>query len=180
MIASAHFAAGIVVGLSTDHVVHRRFVRVAIAFAAAVVMHLLMDAVPHSDYDLVSPSAIPLLIAGEVLVVGTIAVVLLRNRLTHHWRSCVAAGLLGSVVPDAKFIAPLILSPHHATLVEYYGNRLHGPFHASPTSPVIGMSTQVLCTLILLASFRAFPHAGVRPSAAGNLRHVEEATTDLH
>jgi len=157
MIASAHLAAGIVIGLSTARLVHARFVRVAFAFAAAVVMHLLMDAVPHSDYDLVSRSAIPLLIAGEVVVVGTIAVVLLRNRLTPHWRSCVAAGLLGSVLPDAKFIAPFILSPHYATLVEYYGNQLHGPFHASPTSPAIGMTTQVLCTLFLLASFRAFP-----------------------
>jgi len=157
MIASAHLAAGIVIGLSTARLVHARFVRVAFAFAAAVVMHLLMDAVPHSDYDLVSRSVIPLVIAGEIVVVAALAAVLLRNRLMPHWRPCVAAGLFGSAIPDAKFIAPFVLSPHNAMLVEHYGNRLHGPFHSAATAPAIGMTTQVLCTLILLASLAAFP-----------------------
>jgi hypothetical protein len=161
MIASAHFAAGIVIGLSSDRVVHGRFARVAAAFAAGVVMHLLMDAVPHSDYDLVSLSAIPLVIACEVVFVGAVALVLLQGRLTPHWRSCVAAGLLGSTLPDVKFIAPFLLSPHNASLVEYYGNRLHGPFHTAATDLAIGMTTQVLCTLILLASLAVLPRARV-------------------
>jgi len=159
MIASAHFAAGVVIGLASAHVVRSRSAGAAVAFGTAAVVHFLMDAVPHSDYGSLARSNLPFMVGGEAILVGAIAAILLRRRLTLHWRSCVAAGLFGSVLPDAKFVAPFVLSEHNAALVEYYGNRLHDPFHAGATSTLLGMTAQVLCTLILLASLRMFPSA---------------------
>ena len=156
MIASAHLAAGIVIGLSTDYLIGGRIARVAVAFGAGVVMHLLMDAIPHADYFLFPWWWTPYLIMGEFAIVAVIALALLRDRLTPHWRSCIAAGLLGSALPDSKYIAPLFLSHEHALRVEHYLNTLHGPFHRGATS-ALGMTTQVLCAVILLACFAAFP-----------------------
>ena len=69
MIASAHLAAGIVIGLASDHVARRTFTRVSTAFVAGALVHLLMDAVPHSDYDLFPMSTMWFVIAGEFLAV---------------------------------------------------------------------------------------------------------------
>ena len=157
MIASAHFAAGILIGLSSDRLVRGRVARVAVALGAAVVMHFAMDAVPHGDYHFFEPALVPFVVVGEALLVVVIATFLLRNRATPHWRECVAAGLLGSVLPDSKFIAPYLLSPHNAILVEYYGNRVHRPFHASADYTAFGMATQVLCTVLLIAALAALP-----------------------
>ena len=156
MIASAHLAAGIVIGLSTDHLLRGRIARVAIAFVVGVVMHLLMDAVPHADYFLFPWWWTPYLIMGEIAIVGVVAVVLLRDRLTPHWPSSIAAGLLGSVLPDSKYFAPFLLSARDANLVEHYGNMLHAPFHRGATT-ALGMTTQVLCAVLLLACFAVFP-----------------------
>ena len=92
MIASAHLAAGIVIGLASDHVARGTFTRVSTAFAAGVVVHLLMDAVPHSDYDLFPMSTMWFVIAGEFLAVLIITAIVLRDRLTPHWLQSVAAG----------------------------------------------------------------------------------------
>ena len=147
MIASAHLAAGIVIGLASDHVARRTFTRVSTAFAAGALVHLLMDAVPHSDYDLFPMSTMWFVIAAIVL----------RNRLKPHSLQSIAAGLLGSVLPDAKFIAPFFLSTSHAALVETYGNRLHAPFHATANSAVLGMVSQLSFTTLLLVVMAAFP-----------------------
>jgi len=163
MIASAHFAAGIVIGLSSNRLIRGRFTRVVVAFGAAVVMHLLMDAVPHSDYHQFHWRLTPYLIVGEAILVAVVAGILLRHRLTSHWPECITAGLLGSVLPDAKFVAPFFLSAHNANLVKYYGNRLHAPFHSSANA-ALGMTTQVLCTVLLLAAFAAFPLNRQKPS----------------
>ena len=157
MIASAHLTAGIVIGLASDHVARRTFTRVSTAFVAGVVVHLLMDAVPHSDYDLFPMSIMWYVIAGEFLAVFVIAAIVLRNRLKPHSLQSIAAGLLGSVLPDAKFIAPFFLPASSARLVEHYGNRLHAPFHATANSAVLGMATQLSCTILLLVMLAAFP-----------------------
>jgi len=157
MIASAHLAAGIVIGLASDHVARGTFTRISAAFVTGVIVHLLMDAVPHSDYDLFPVSTMWFVIAGEFLAVLIIAAIVLRDRLTPHWLQSVAAGLLGSVLPDAKFIAPFFLPASSARLVESYGNRLHNPFHASANSAVFGMVTQLSCTILLLVVMTAFP-----------------------
>ena len=157
MIASAHLAAGIVIGLASDHVARGTFTRISAAFVTGVIVHLLMDAVPHSDYDLFPMSTMWFVIAGEFLAVLIIAAIVLRDRLTPHWLQSVAAGLLGSVLPDAKFIAPFFLSTSHAALVETYGNRLHAPFHATANSAVLGMVSQLSFTTLLLVVMAAFP-----------------------
>ena len=156
MIASAHFAAGIVVGLASDRVIRGRFALVAVAFAAAFVVHFLMDAIPHSDYHFFAWRTVPFIIVGEAFLVAVIAALLLRHRATPQWPECIAAGLLGSAIPDAKFIAPFVLSAHNAALVEYYGNRLHHPFHSSADT-AFGMATQVVCAVLLLLALAAFP-----------------------
>lgn len=157
MIASAHFAAGIIIGIASDRVVRGRIARVSVAFGAAIVMHFMMDAIPHTDYHFFPPASVPVLVVGETLMVAVIAGWLLRSRLTPHWRECVAAGLIGSALPDVKFIAPYLLSPYNAILVEYYGNKLHRPFHASADYTAFGMATQVICAILLLAMLAAFP-----------------------
>jgi hypothetical protein len=159
MIASAHFAAGTVVGMASAHFARSRFAQVAIAFGTGVAVHLLMDAVPHSDYELLPTQYVPFVIVGEGLVVLVFAFMALRNRVKSGWRPAIVAGVLGSALPDAKFIAPYLLPTSVAGLIREYGNRLHEPFHASAAPALLGMVTQVSCTILLLGTLALFPRS---------------------
>lgn len=157
MIASAHVAAGAVVGMASAYAVKHRFARLALATGMAVVVHFLMDAIPHSDYAAL-PRPIVLVVATcEILAASAIAWCVLRTRLTSDWPVYMSAGLLGSLLPDIKFAAPLLLPGHVARLVEQFGDRLHEPFHASASSLAAGMAAQFFCTALLLALLTLFP-----------------------
>jgi len=163
VIASAHFAAAVAVGMASAYALKTRLGRVALAFVSGFVLHLLMDAVPHSDYAGLSTSAIRALVPCEMVVVGAAAAYVLRHRLMRHWPEYLSAGLLGSVLPDVKFVAKIVLSDRDANLVEYYFDRLHVPFHTTANSVALGVTTQIVCAVLLLALLNVFPRTQYRP-----------------
>lgn len=136
--------------------------RFGAAFTLAVASHLLLDAIPHSDYGSLSRPAMGILVALESVVVGASAAFILRHRLLPHWPEYLLPGLFGSALPDAKFIAPVLLSDRNARLVESYGNRFHEGIHAAPTSLAVGVTNEVVCAILLLVCLYAFPVAAKR------------------
>jgi hypothetical protein len=156
MIASAHVAAGVVIGVIAARLMRWPAGRIAAAFAASVLVHLEMDAIPHSDYHTLSWTGMLVVVALELNLVGIVAYHLLRHRLPPQGLWSVAAGVFGSALPDAKFMAPLLPS-ELARLVQSSGDRLHHAIHAAPTSLAYGMMTQVSCAVLLIAALLLFP-----------------------
>lgn len=126
-------------------------VRVVVAFVTGFVLHVLMDAIPHSDYHRLSRPWVLIAVGAEAALVGAFAAWQLGSRVIAQWRGPIVSAWLGSVVPDVKFVALLVLPPQYARTVELYGDRLHAHFHAAPVAVTTGMSTQLVCTITLLA-----------------------------
>lgn len=162
MIASVHVAAGIVIGTASLRLIPARATRIVVAFAAGFLAHLLMDGIPHSHYESLPLGVVLLIVILEFAAVTSIAALLLRRRLPPDWRAPMAAAVLGSSLPDAKFGAALLLNPELAEQVRSIGDSMHAPFHAGPTSLSAGMTTQLLALVLLLALMRA-----IRPSSTG-------------
>lgn len=170
MIASAHIAAGFVAGMAGAYATRNRVLRLAAAFTLAFVLHFQLDAIPHSDYAGLPRSALGVVASLEVAAVCAIGMYILRRRLLLHWPEFLFAGLSGSVLPDARFLAPIVLSDRNARLVEYYGNRLHEGLHAGTTSLALGLAAELVSTILLLACLYAFPRTEYRlgrPITAG-------------
>jgi hypothetical protein len=157
VIASAHFAAGVVIGVAGARFLRWRVGRIVVAFALGVILHLQMDAIPHADYHGVVGRPLMAIVALESMSIMAIAFRILRDRLTPGWAGSVAAGVIGSALPDVKFIAPLILPAELAQRATAIGERLHHAIHAGPTSFGVGMTTQLAATLLFLALLYAFP-----------------------
>lgn len=122
------------------------------AFVTGFVVHVLMDAIPHSDYPGLSRSWVVFVVGVETAIVGAFAAWQLGPRAIALWRGPIVAGLLGSVVPDVKFVALLVLPAQYARTFEVYGDRLHAHFHAAPVAVLPGMTTQLVCTIGLLVT----------------------------
>jgi hypothetical protein len=76
---------------------------------------------------------------------------LIRSRRWPGWHHAIPAAVAGAMMPDVKFLR-YFLPPRAAALVYEIGDRFHAPFHASPTSVTIGLSLEIVCTLILLGA----------------------------
>ena len=157
MIASAHLAAGLVIGTAASHFMRWRPGSVVASFAAGVLLHLAMDHVPHADYNGIVGSPLRVIVALESIATFAIAFLILRRRVSPGWMAPTIAGLLGSSLPDVKFVAPLLLPDEYARRATDIGERLHYAIHASPTSLAFGMTTQLVATVVLLAMLAAFP-----------------------
>jgi hypothetical protein len=152
LIASAHVAAGAVAGLVASRLTDHRLGRIILAFVLGVVSHVVLDGIPHSDYAPLS-SPLRLWIAfGETLVtLALVALITLRRRAPNA-AEYLLSGIAGSILPDAKSIVALFVTPALTERVATYGNRFHALFHApAPESPVVGLTVEVACTLSLLA-----------------------------
>lgn len=166
MIASAHVAAGVVAGMGGAYLPVSRILRIVAAFSLGILSHVVLDAIPHSDYRMVAPSAIVWVALCETVAIGASAGYLLRHRLIPHWPGYLLAGLAGSNLPDAKFAAIAMLPESIAQSVERYGDAFHSPFHASPMSePLLGLGIEVACTVVLLAALTTFPRVLARSDA---------------
>jgi len=158
MIASAHIAAGTVAGMAGIYSSGNRIRRSATAFSLGILSHVVLDAIPHSDYGILVPSTIPWVALCETVGICAIAGYILRQRLMPNWPGYLLAGLVGSSIPDAKFVARILLPERIAQSIEYYGDSFHSLFHAGPMSvPLLGFGIEVACTLVLLAILTAFP-----------------------
>jgi membrane-bound metal-dependent hydrolase YbcI (DUF457 family) len=158
VIASTHIVAGLIVGLATMHVTESRPGRVALGFFLGVVSHMILDAIPHADYGVLPPATVAWIVLGEVVAMSAIGWRLVRHRVRPRSANALVPAMLGAVLPDAKFVAQLVLPRREADVVRLYGDRFHGLFHAAPmTHHVLGQVTQVTTTLVLLLVLSRFP-----------------------
>ena len=125
--------------------------RVATAFALGVLSHVVLDAIPHSDYGSLSRSALLTSVAIEIVATLSLAWYLLRERRLSGLRHVLPAGLAGAMIPDLKF-ARYFLPASAGSWVESVGNRFHAPFHAGPTTVAVGLTFEILCTLLLFGA----------------------------
>ena len=147
LIAAAHVTAGLVVGVGALSA-RTRGLRVAIAFGLGVLSHVVLDAIPHSDYGSLPRSVLLMSVAIEIVATLVIAWYLLRDRRLPGLRYALPAGLAGAMIPDLKF-ARYFLPAQAGSWVERVGNRFHAPFHAGPTTVAIGLTNELICTLVL-------------------------------
>lgn len=150
MIASAHLAAGAVAAAVAVSLGGSRTRRVVTAFVFGVLSHVMLDAVPHSDYEPFPQDRIFAPVLIEVLLISLVLGWILRRRLRMHWPSYLG-GLAGASVPDAKFFARWPMPDRMAALVQDYGNWFHDFFHAPRPALDVGWVTQIVSALILLA-----------------------------
>lgn len=170
MIASAHVAAGFVAGMASAYAARRTPARVAIAFSLGILSHVVMDAIPHSDYAPLDPLVVRWVSMCEIVVTCTVAAFILRRRLTPSWPAYLLPGIAGAVIPDAKFFARMALPKDLAQSVEWYGDYFHSFFHAKPMSrPAIGWAIDIACAIVLLTILTLFP-----PTAPASSRGYSE------
>ena len=150
MIAAAHVTAGLVAGVAALSARTSR-VRVATAFGLGVLSHVVLDAIPHSDYGTLPRTPLLMSVAIEIVVTLALARYLLRGLRVTGLRSALLAGLAGAMMPDVKFLRYFLPAPAAAWLKDV-GDRSHAPFHAEPTSVAIGLTFEILCTLLLFGA----------------------------
>ena len=148
MIASAHIVSGIVCGVVAASA-RTNPSRFAVAFALGLFSHITLDAIPHSDYGQHFGAERMAIVMVEVPAIAALMWFMLRSRWRRAYRVPVAAGLAGSVLPDAKFAFAMFPEPV-ASSAERWGDGFHSWFHAAPTSFQVGMSTQIASLVILL------------------------------
>src|SRR5690349_18660683 len=105
MIASAHVAAGAVVGALAMRLRAPTFVRLVVAMVVGVTLHLAMDAIPHSDYAFVPMGKIPWVGLGEALVACAIVALMARGRFAAGQLLVLIVAVASSMAPDVKFVA---------------------------------------------------------------------------
>ena len=150
MIAAAHVMAGLVAGVAALSA-RTSASRVATAFGLGVLSHVVLDAIPHSDYGSLPRSALLTSVAIEIVATLALAWYLLRERRLPGLRYALPAGLAGAMIPDLKFGRYFLPSPA-ASWVETVGDRFHAPFHAAPTTVAVGLTFEILCTLLLFGA----------------------------
>jgi hypothetical protein len=157
MIASAHIAAGVASGMAAAHLVQRPVPRAAMAFASGVLTHVLLDALPHGDYGELERAPVLAIVIAELITAGIALTRILRHRLTTGWPVSLMAGLAGAALPDLKFVAAFVLSPGGAAAVAAIGDGFHQPFHAGPSPLGVGVTIEVVATLVIVALLTRFP-----------------------
>lgn len=138
-------------------------VGLVVAFVTGFVLHVLMDGIPHSDYHRLSRPWVVITVGVETALIGMFAAWRLGPRWIAQWRGPIVAGLAGSVLPDVKFVALLILPAQYARTIEMYGDRLHAHFHAAPVAVVTGMTTQLVCAIALLVILAVMRPGNAQP-----------------
>jgi hypothetical protein len=158
MFASAHTAAGFAAGMASAYVSEKRIPRVVVAFCLGLLSHVALDAIPHADYFPLAPSTVQWIAIGEVIGIWVIAGFIVRPRLKPGWPWYLLPGLFGAVIPDVKFPARVLLSPHLAMSVARHGDYFHSFFHAAPMRhPLLGWGTEIAATILLLIILGRFP-----------------------
>lgn len=161
MIASAHIAAGAVVGVLSARATRAPVAAISLALVLGFLSHFVLDMVPHADYAPLSRTATVRLALSEVAVTSGLVWLILLRRLPSRAALPVLAGVGASALADAKFVARLVLPPETAEVIAAYGDRLHAGIHAAPPVTIAaGWSTEIATALLLLAVLRgAWPRA---------------------
>ena len=150
VIASAHLAAGAVAAVIAVSLGGSSTRRVMTAFVFGVLSHVVLDAIPHSDYLPLPQDRLLAPVLIEALLISLVLAWLLRRSLRAHWPEYLA-GLAGAAIPDAKFLARSPMPDRMAETVRDYGDWFHNYYHAARPTLEVGWATQVGSALILLA-----------------------------
>jgi hypothetical protein len=129
MIASAHVAAGAFVGAAASRLPAPMAVRVLVAMIVGAGGHLLMDAIPHSDYLFIQFRWIALIGLAEALVACGVVAMTARGKLASGQWIPLAAGVAFSMAPDVKFVAR-VLAPQWELPITRVTDAIHG-WHAT-------------------------------------------------
>jgi hypothetical protein len=146
--------------MAAAHLVRHPVPRAAAAFAFGVFTHVVLDALPHGDYGELAMTPVLAIVVAELIATGFTLGWILRGRVTPGWPVNLAAGFVGSVLPDLKFGAALVLSSDRAAAVAAVGDRFHEPFHAGPSPLGIGVTVEVAATVLIVALLTRFPRTG--------------------
>ena len=124
--------------------------RILAAMGLGLLSHVILDAIPHSDYGSLTRSTILAIVSLELVATFTFGWYLLRRRLAHGLRLTLPAGLAGAMVPDAKFAGQWLPQPA-ASWIQTVADGFHARFHAAPTSIAVELVAEIVCTLLLLS-----------------------------
>ena len=149
MIATAHITAGMIASVAALSVRGSGW-RFATALALGGVSHLILDIIPHSDYGTLSQLAILAIVSVELVVTFAFGWYVLRPRHLPGLRVTLPAALAGAMLPDMKFAGNWLPEPV-ASWVTGAGYRFHKGWHVAPTPLAVGLSTEIACTLLLIA-----------------------------
>src|SRR5262245_46402143 len=105
MIASAHVAAGAVVGALAMRLRVPAMVRIMFAMIVGVTLHLAMDAIPHSDYAFIRIRWVPWIGLAEAALACAMAAWMSRGRLGSGQPFVLFVAIASSMAPDVKFVA---------------------------------------------------------------------------
>jgi hypothetical protein len=150
VIAAAHVMAGLVAGVAASSA-RTSGSRLAAGFGLGVLSHVVLDAIPHSDYGSLPRSALIMSVAIEIVATLGLAWYLLRERRLPGLRSALLGGLAGAMTPDVKFLR-YFLPPEAAGWAYDVGDRFHAPFHARAMSVAVGLTFEIISTLVLLGA----------------------------
>jgi hypothetical protein len=157
VIASAHTAAGVASGMIAASLVRHPVARAATAFILGILTHVVLDALPHGDYGELSMAPVLAIVVAELVATGFALTWILRTRVGPGWPVYLAAGFIGGALPDIKFLASLVLSRDGAAAVASIGDRFHEPFHAGPSALGVGVTVEVIATLVMVALLTRLP-----------------------
>ena len=124
--------------------------RVGAAVGLGVLSHVVLDAIPHSDYGSLTRSKILAIVLLELVATFTFGWYLLRRRLRPGLRLTLPAALAGAMVPDAKFASQWLPQPA-ASWIHTAADGFHAQFHTAPTPTAVGLVVEIVCTLLLLS-----------------------------
>lgn len=163
MNASAHMTAGTVVAMTALHLTRSTTGRVAFAAGFGLLSHVLLDAIPHSDYVFLPRSSFLAVSVVEAIVITAILAPIVRPRLLPGWRWPVVVGVLCAGLLDFKVLAFRMFPFTFARAIERFTDGLHGFFHAAPPpTPYIGLAIELSCTIAMLSLLTRFPRTASR------------------
>lgn len=159
MIASLHVAAGAAIGIAAGRTLRPRALQVVVAIVVGIGGHLLMDAIPHSDYGFLAMSNVAWVGLGEAFVaIGLVALLARRKLAPGEWIP-VAAGIVASMAPDVKF-AVRVAAPRYEAAVMRVTDAVHGLHASQPLHIWLAFSAEVFLALTFFYLFWRIARAG--------------------
>jgi|GEM_PF-3967958 len=149
MIASAHVAAGALAGVIGGRVSSAGAVpSTAIAILLGLASHMLMDAIPHSEYMFISLNYAVRVAIVEAIIACGVAWLVLRRRAGRELLLPVATGIAAAMLPDLQFVSQVTALPA-ATELSSAGDIFH-VLHASTKAPPVAGALGELALAALL------------------------------
>jgi hypothetical protein len=149
MLASAHVAAGALAGVIATRASSTRAISVGIAILLGLGSHVVMDAIPHSEYLFMSLDRAVHVAIVEAIIAGGIVWFVLHGRAGRASILPVAAGIIAAMLPDLQFASRLTALPA-ATELSNAGDIFHILHAKTKAPPIAGAIREVILAAILL------------------------------